>query len=1006
MGKNVAFRILGPLEVSIGGSPIEIAGRRQRLVLGVLLLAAGRPVSVDRLIELAWFDEEPPPSARNGLQVSLSRLRAAIGGTAEIITTGDAYRLEVDPLLVDVHRFRTMVVDSRLMTDDAAAAMLCRADALWRGPVLLDTIDDNLRDRICGGLEEERRTAVEERIDRELALGKHQRLISELVDLSRAHPTRERLIGQLMLALYREGRTQESLDAFRQARHALADQLGLDPSPTLRDLEFAILQHDPKLQPAGTAKGPTDNRIVPAQLPMTIRGFTGRDAELQRLDALLDGAAADPDAVPIAVISGMAGVGKTSLALTWAHRIATAYPDGQLYFDLRGHSVDAQLTPIAALGNALRALGFPREQIPDSVDEASAFFRSVLSDRRLMIVLDNARSAAQIRPLLPGGSGCLVIITSRYRLDELQIHDGAQGINLDVLAPAEAEALITDLIGIEHDAASPGIVADIARLCAYLPLALRIAVARLWEHPDRGITWYRDELLNDDRLTALALHGDDEIAVRAAFDLSYRLIPAPIQRLFRLLGLIPGTDFGVESVAALAGMSLADAKHGLSQLTSAHLIRRPTHDRYDFHDLIRDYAHKLAAVEPEREHAYQRLYGWYAAGVEAATTRLYANHLRLPAHDDQTTRPDIVPDLDDAQHATDWLDQEYTNLGAAIGEGVRNGQAYTAVYLADGLRKYLEARASLRDWLVIAAAAVAAANHTGDLRAQASAHFNIASAYGTRNDYARSIDSLKTAQALFVRSGWELGAAYAAMNIGVVYGITGKLAAAYDSFLRIVDASERLNAPGLRIMANTNIGYFLVHSGQPAQAIDWLNEALGMARVQANVPASADILDSIGTALHQLHQLDEARENLIASLAGNRQLGRPAGVAYALAHLSAVAQDQGYLDEANDIVNQALVLAETCGSARIEAEVLNSAAALKLVAGDADLAEGYAQRAYDLARHVGARRPEIGALLNLAKIHRALGNVEAANDFGRNAFDLAENGGYAGLALDATAAID
>ena len=397
-------------------------------------------------------------------------------------------------------------------------------------------------------------TAIEDRVEADLAVGLGAELIAELETLIGRHPGYERLWGQLMTALYRAGRQADALSTYQRARAALVEVSGVEPSPALQAMQRHVPDQDPGLlpAPAPVTAAPPDpaDAARPAQLPPPIAAFSGRTGELAVLDALPEAAR---QGMPIAVIAGVAGVGKTALAVHWAYRVRDRFVDGQLYVNLRGHAPTAPVRPVEALAGFLPALGVRTDQVPADVDRAAALYRTPLADRRMLVVLDDARSAEQVRPLLPGSPGSVVVVTSRYGLGGLVARDGAVHVALDVLTPDEAYALLRRMLGRRRVDADPEAAGELARLCGHLPLALRIAAANLTLHPELTVADHVAELAADDRLSRLRVDGDEETAVRVAFDLSYAALPAEASRLLRLLGLVPGPDFGVELAASSTG---------------------------------------------------------------------------------------------------------------------------------------------------------------------------------------------------------------------------------------------------------------------------------------------------------------------------------------------------------------------------------------------------------------------------------------------------------------------
>ncbi|MFG1948315.1 BTAD domain-containing putative transcriptional regulator [Nonomuraea sp. NPDC048826] len=457
------FRLLGAVEAFHDGRRIGLGPRKQRLTLAVLALEANRPVPVARLVALNW-PESPPRTAEHAIRVAVSRLRSAFGGVPEVelLSQGPAYVLRTDPLHIDVHRFRDLLRRARAASDDRAGLGLLEAAlSLWRGPVLAGAAPPEVQERLGEGLEEARLSAVEDRVDTELRLGRHRALLEELTALTRTHPFRERLTCQLMTALYRGGQTHAALEVARRARRRLADELGIDPCPEFRDLEMLILRNEP-----APPDRPPD-RPAPAQLPPAVLPFTGRSAELRLLDELAE-ELPPPGAVAIV---GPPGIGKTALAVHWAHRVRDRFPDGQLYIDLHAYGSRG------ALPRLLRSLG--ADDTSMTTDEAAALYRTLLADRRMLVVLDNAVTSEQVRPLLPGAGGSLTLATSRRRLSGLIALDGARPLRLRPLDPGEAHDLLARLLGQERMRAEAAVAARLAELCDHLPAALRLAAADL-----------------------------------------------------------------------------------------------------------------------------------------------------------------------------------------------------------------------------------------------------------------------------------------------------------------------------------------------------------------------------------------------------------------------------------------------------------------------------------------------------------------------------------------------
>jgi DNA-binding SARP family transcriptional activator len=595
------FLLLGPVEVGHDGGRLALGRRRERCLLAVLLLEANRVVPADRLEDLLW-DGFAPASARASLHTHVSRLRAHLDPDGNgrhgvrLHARDGGYLVEVERGAVDAHLFTDMVERARSTTDAAArAAMLRRGLTLWRGPALADAGSDLLRHRVAADLDELRVIATEQALDAELECGRHDEVVGEVKRLITEHPLREGLWGRLALALYRAGRQAEALETLALARHRLAGELGIDPGPGLRRLQHEILTADPVLEAVASASTPLG---APRQLPMDIEEFTGREAELCHVETLagaaLAGAATARPTVPvICAIEGMAGVGKTRFAVHAAHRLARRFDEVQLWADLHGlESRRPPADPAAVLETFLRLLGVPGCQVPDGLEARSALYRSRLAGRRTLVLLDNAAGADQVRPLLPGGGSCLVLVTTRRRLSSM---DGVRPVPLDVFSPAEATALLAGIAGGERVGGQPAEATHLARLCGHLPLAVALAARHLRAHPSWTVRDLVARLTPEDRrLSELSVRGE---TVRAAFDLSYRALPPPQRRLFRLLGRHRGDDITADAAAGLTGQAPEEAGVLLDALLDEYLLQERVPGRYRMHDLIRRYAIERARDE-------------------------------------------------------------------------------------------------------------------------------------------------------------------------------------------------------------------------------------------------------------------------------------------------------------------------------------------------------------------------------------------------------------------------
>jgi DNA-binding SARP family transcriptional activator len=594
---GVEFRLLGPVGVWRDGDQLGPLNAQQRTLLTMLLLEPGRMIGIDRLMTALW-GESPPASARNAVQGHVSKLRRLLAGLpgVELATTGPGYHLVVDSRRVDLHQFREMVGRARGREGAEAGELLRTALSLWQGPALMDVAGDWLPDTVGVSLEEERLRAVEERVAADLEVGRHHDLVAELSTLVTAHPLRETSVCLLMAALERSGRRSDALALFRRTRQRLIEELGIEPGKDLRRLHRRVLEGEAAgaSQPDRPARGGTR----PRQLPADIAHFTGRTRDLAALDALIWPADRNPPPTPvIAAIGGAAGVGKTALAVHWARRVADRFPDGQLFVDLRGFDpAGAEMASAEALRRFLDALGVPAHQLPADVEARASLFRTVVAERQILIVLDNARDVEQVRPLLPGAPGCLVLVNSRSQLCGLVAANGANPLTLDRPSMEEAREFLRHRVGEERLTAEHAAAEEIIVRCARLPLALAIVAARAATNAGFSLTALAAELRESrGRLDAFE-NGDAATDIRTVFSWSYGTLSDGAARLFRLLGLHPGPDFAIPAAASLASVGLRRVRSLLAELTRVHLLHEHAPGRYTFHDLLRAYATELTQL--------------------------------------------------------------------------------------------------------------------------------------------------------------------------------------------------------------------------------------------------------------------------------------------------------------------------------------------------------------------------------------------------------------------------
>jgi DNA-binding SARP family transcriptional activator len=614
----VEFCVLGPLRVrGDDGAERIVGGARQQVLLAALLVRAGHVVSTDTLAGYLW-DGAPPPSARATVQSYVMRLRRQLGPAAgaRLTTKPSGYLMDVGEEL-DLHRFGRLERTGRQAAAagawEPAVSAFAEALALWRGEPLADVPSDALHREECGRFAEARLTVTELWAEAALRAGRARDVVPELSRLCAAHQYREWTHALLMTALYRSGRRVDALRTFTAVRNRLVEDIGVEPGPRLAELQASILADDPALadnvleesRPGPNLGVTSEPSVMPRQLPGAVRHFTGRADELRALTALIEGDGIEggdieggdktPGAAVITALSGMGGVGKTALAVHWAHQVGPAFPDGQLYVDLRGFSPDAvPVAPAEAVGGFLEALGVPSSQIPVAAEVRYALYRSLIADKRTLVVLDNARDAAQVRPLLPGTASCVALVTSRRRLTSLAAAEGAHLLELDVLDPAAARDLVIRQLGVPLSRVEVDAVDELVRHCCGLPLALSVAAARAAGRPDRLVLLVEDLRRERGRLAVLTA-GDLATDVRKVFSWSFRELDDPSAWMFRVLGLHPGREITVPAAASVAGCSPGDARRALEDLTEAHLLTAPSPGGYAMHGLLKAYAAEQAA---------------------------------------------------------------------------------------------------------------------------------------------------------------------------------------------------------------------------------------------------------------------------------------------------------------------------------------------------------------------------------------------------------------------------
>lgn len=919
------FRLLGQVEVWARDGPLRLGGVKPRTLLAVLALDANRVVGTERLVDTIW-ESGPPATAGTQIHGYVSALRKRFAevddNRAVIVTEPTGYRLVTRPGELDLEVFEAWAAEAGRALADAratdAAAGFGDAIALWRGPALGGVAETlgAARERLA----ERRLAAVEGRIEAELRLGRHDEVIPELRDVVAENPFREGPRGQLMLALYRAGRSAEALAAYREGRETLAEELGIDPGSELQRLEKAILTADSALDPPSVSAVEVTVVSRPAQLPPDVVDFTGRQEQVRQVCEALGTTGDPPTAVPIAAIAGRGGVGKTSLAVHAAHRMRGEFPDGQLHVNLHGAQA-RPADPSEVLGRFLRALGIEPARVPETVEERSELYRSRLSDRRMLVVLDNAADEAQVRPLLPGEPGCAVLVTSRSRLAGLE---GVQLVELDILDPGAALELLGRVAGVERVAGERRAGEEIVRLCGYLPLAVRIAGAKLtarphWS-PERLVDRLADERHRLDELTI----GDLE--VRANVALSYAGMSPPEQRAFRRLGLLEAPDFAAWTLSALSGVSREEAEELADGLVHARLLdvtpgAGGAEVRYRFHDLLRLYARELAFAEeppPERHAALQRaIEGWLHAAEDAGA--------RIPS----ASFGDIVepaqgwraePPIEGLERdPLEWFEREWIALTAAVQQAHDLGWNDLVLHFVARFGPYVVVRGRYDDWRSLAELARSAAQRAGDRRSEALALRRL-------GELALLQYRLVEARTLLERSGDVLrqvgdrhGEALAASGLGAVEAEAGDAESARS---RLEDAVRVLSEVGdHRSAAWTllRLGTLYRLQERHDEAAEHLLQALATLDGRGTSVDEAAVVERLGTVRTRQGRTAEACEHFDRALRLRREHRDRFGEANALRGLGEARWAEGHHEPALDCLNRALRLWREIGFSMEEA---------------------------------------------------------------------------------------
>jgi LuxR family transcriptional regulator, maltose regulon positive regulatory protein len=1021
------FALLGPVRGWLDGAELELGTPDQRAVLACLLLREGRPATAGEIIDAVW-GEDAPRSVQGVLRTYVYRLRrlfSAMPGGPLIQSVGGGYVLPAAGESVDAWVFQRRVAEgrrARLEGDPARAALLLgEALGLWQGTPL-SGMRGLYADRQRQRLEQLHDGAWEERFAADVERGAHREILPALIQAVADSPLRERLRELLMLALYRSGRQAEALDVYNDAYRVLDEELGIEPGPALRELHGAILRGDPGLEPPMAQDGPPPAAAT-RTLPRDVASFTGRQQELEQLTEAVAGAGG---VVAIQAIGGMAGVGKTAFAVHAAHRLADRFPDGQIFLPLHGHTPGQEpVGPEDALASLLVTVGAAPGQIPSGLEARMGLWRDRVAGRRLLLILDDAVDSEQVLPLLPASGGCLVLVTSRRHLSALE---DATAVSLDTLPPGEAGALLVRLAGRAGLGAEHPEVAELARLCGYLPLAIGMVARQLHHHPAWSVAGRAAELATArDRPQLMAT---ENLSVAAAFDLSYADLTAEQQRLFRRLGLHPGAEFDAYAAAALDDTGLAVARRGLEALYDQYLLTESAMGRYRMHDLIREHARALAVrddPDADRELAATRLLDYYSRAAARAGA-LIARQTRPGSVATGGAGLVAVPALADLEQALAWARTERASLLACLDHAARVGRDAQVIALTAGISGLLDRDGPWADAIIRHTVAIAAARSLGDRLGQANALHDLGSVRRRTGDSPAAARDLEEALGIYRDLGDRLGQANALSYLGAVRNMTGDYPTAALALAEALDIYRDIGDRGGEAGALRNLGAVQGLTCDFPAAISTLEESLEIYRDLGDRLGQGGILNYVGivrrlmgdypaAALAQEQALDIYRDlgdrhgqanalsflGVVRQLTGDcpsaapalaealdiyRELGDRVGHATALLHLGALRRSTGDYPAAVLALDEALGIYRDLGDRGGEAEALNERGTLHRVSGELALAEECHQQAMDLARSIAVSLDEAHALAGLGRCAVAGGHHALAQSLLGQALEI------------------
>ncbi|MER5986427.1 BTAD domain-containing putative transcriptional regulator [Streptomyces sp. NPDC001787] len=974
VGALVEFeiRILGSIELRVNGQGDPLGTAKERAMIAALAVDAGRPVTLDSLIHRLW-DDAPPAKPRASLHSYAARIRRRLGGCAgdraRVVQQAHTYSLVLDPDLVDSHRFQRLTAEALARSDDGdgarALALLREADGLWRGEPL-SGMTGLWAQSIRTNLLEKRLAATLARVGIELRTGRYAELVPDLSTLFELHPTDETLAGHLMVANYGCGRQADALRTFDTVRRRLGEEFGSDPGEALTRLYQLILNRVPVVE---LLSGPEPVATAPHTLP-SHGELVGREREMHTLLARPPAGSV----IALQTISGMGGVGKTLLALHAARALAPHYPDGQLHLDLSAHTPDGHpLSPESALTRLLRNFGVPVTDLPDDREGLVSLWRTLLSTRRSVIVLDDAADAEQVAPLLPGTSESLLIITSRRRLTGLP---GVRSLFLDVLPADDASTLFRRLVGAERTS-DPDEVAEIVRLCGHLPLAVEIAAGRLGSRPSWTTSRLIEKLSREHGRLNEIRDGYREIA--GVFEMSYHTLGSEQQTIFRQLSLHFGADFTPHSAAALTGLRLEETERVLDSLLDAHLLQEPAPERFRFHDLVGEYARSLSATEDRYEGqlpAVRRVIDFYVHAAETADRLIHPRGLRT---DIEEFVPEFaMPDWRDASAARNWLAQEHGTLVAAEHRARGHGLTRQAARLAHALAAHLDEEGYWAEAQPMHEAAAAFWRASGERRSEALALIDLGRALSRASRYEAALTAGHAAMETAGTLDDPAMDAEARHLLGVIHWNMGQLDEALSFQNQTLERRLRSGDTWQLARTRNNLGITHLYLGNHTTSMEFFVSALGGFRRSGDAREEFNVLNNLSDLHFQTGDRESARRLLMKSLSNPRLAGTPLARATGQVNLANTMAMPEEAEAALELYREALLSFRRLGDRRNASITLHRMGVAFEESGRDDQAVAHHERALDLATSIGAEHERMLALRGMAASERRLGRIRSA----------------------------